>query len=316
MKFGMYFSFRRLPGGGPGWPEVYRESFDQIRLAEELGFDAVWLTEHHFVPDGYSPSVLPLAAATAAATERVDIGTFVALVPLYHPVRLAEDTATVDLISGGRFILGLSAGYREAEFKGFGIPWDERPARVDEALTVLLRCWTQERVTHHGRFFSVEDVTVTPRPLSQPHPRVYYGGVTPAGRRRGRMFGANRVSNIALRWLYVAETAEAAWADYERSATYVHRTYRGWAGQASGREPGHADVWGDVRRDFIAGDPEDIAAAIEAAIATGGDHLVVDDETLGDIEHLVIGLALPGMPRDKVERSMRLFASEVLPRFR
>jgi alkanesulfonate monooxygenase SsuD/methylene tetrahydromethanopterin reductase-like flavin-dependent oxidoreductase (luciferase family) len=317
VKLGLYFSFRGHPADPTGWAEIYRDSFAQIQLAEELGFDAAWLTEHHFVPDGYSPSVLPIAAAASALTSRIDIGTFVALVPLYHPVRLAEDAATIDVISNGRLILGLSAGYREAEYRGYGIAWDERPGRVDESLAILLKCWTEDHVSFHGKYFDLDDVSIFPKAVQLPHPRVHYGGVTPAGHRRGRLFAANRVKNIALRYLYVGETSEQAWADYERSATYVHQTYKQWAAEAGRREHAHNSVWdGDVRNDFIAGNPDEIAAVIEAAMASGGDGIVVDPEALGDVEHLVIGLALPGMPHEKVVASMRLFASEVMPRFR
>lgn len=317
MKLGLYFSFRRHPESEASWSSIYRDSFAQMELAEELGFDAVWLTEHHFVEDGYSPSVLPIAAAAAARTSKIDIGTFVALVPLYHPVRLAEDASTIDVISDGRLILGLSAGYREAEYRGFGIPWAERPSRVDESLQILLKCWTEDEVSFRGQYFDLEGVTVFPKSVQRPHPRVHYGGVTPAGRRRGRLFGQNRVKNIALRWLYVGESSEQAWADFERPATYVHETYRKWAEQATGRESAHGDVWSrDVRRDFIAGNPEEIVAAIEQAVSSGGDRIVADPDALGDVEHLVIGMALPGLPHDKVVKSMRLFASEVMPRVR
>lgn len=315
MKLGLYFAFRRPPEERGPWTAVYREALAQIELAEELGFDAVWLTEHHFVPDGYSPSVLPIAAAVAARTRRLDVGTFVALVPFYHPVRLAEDATTVDLIAEGRFILGLSAGYRQEELDGYGMSWDERPGRVDESLEVLRRCWTEDDVDFDGRFFTLKGVSIYPKPVSQPHPRVYYGGVTPAGRRRGALFDANRVRNIALRWLYVGETEEQAWEDWKGPASYVHRTYRGWAGVAAGREAAHASVWeADVRRDFVAGTPDQVVAAIEAARCGGGDAAVVAEDSLGEIEHLVIGMALPGLPPEKVERSMRLFARDVMPR--
>jgi alkanesulfonate monooxygenase SsuD/methylene tetrahydromethanopterin reductase-like flavin-dependent oxidoreductase (luciferase family) len=131
------------------------------------------------------------------------------------------------------------------------------------------------------------------------------------------MFGGNRVKNVALRWLYVGETTEQAWADFEGPATYVHDTYRRWAAQASGRERPHDSVWArDVRQDFLAGNPDEIAAAIEEVVAGGGDELVVDPEALGQVEHLVIGMALPGLSHENVVRSMRLFATEVMPRFR
>src|SRR5574340_1381661 len=154
MEFGIYLSFRSADPSRP-WSAVYREGFGQIELAEALGFDAVWLTEHHLVDDGYSPSVLPLAAAAAVRTEHLDIGTFIALLPLYNPVRLAEDAATVDILANGRFILGLSAGYVQSEFSGLGIGFSDRGSRCDEALEIRLGCWTHNGFSFQGRHFDI-----------------------------------------------------------------------------------------------------------------------------------------------------------------
>jgi hypothetical protein len=116
------------------WPRLYQECLELVDAAEALGFDEVWLSEHHFVDDGYCPSLLPVAAAIAARTKRVRIGTKVMLLPFHDPVRLAEDAAVVDVLSNGRLDLGLAAGYRPAEFAGFCIHPSERGKRMDESL--------------------------------------------------------------------------------------------------------------------------------------------------------------------------------------
>jgi alkanesulfonate monooxygenase SsuD/methylene tetrahydromethanopterin reductase-like flavin-dependent oxidoreductase (luciferase family) len=121
-------AFARVP-----WDDFYASHLDLAVQAEALGYDHVWLTEHHFVDDGYSPFPLPIAAAIAARTTRIRIGTFVLLLPLHDPVRVAEDAATVDVLSRGRFDLGLGLGYRVAEFTGFGVPRSERGARGADA---------------------------------------------------------------------------------------------------------------------------------------------------------------------------------------
>src|SRR5216683_6335968 len=112
VKVGYQFDFRNPPGSRLSFAELYREMFRQAERAEELGFDSLWLTEHHFTDDGYLPSMIPMASALAARTQRVTIGTYVLLVPFYHPVKLAEDAAVTDVISNGRLRLGLGLGYR------------------------------------------------------------------------------------------------------------------------------------------------------------------------------------------------------------
>src|ERR671934_3158129 len=152
------------PGSDRTFGQEYREVLDLVRLAETLGFDSAWVSEHHGSSDGYMPSLLPVLAAFAAATERIKLGTGVVLTPFHHPLRLAEDAATVDLISGGRLILGLGLGWRQEEFRMFGVPIRERVGRTTETVEILRRAWTAERFDHDGRAFRYEQVRVTPRP--------------------------------------------------------------------------------------------------------------------------------------------------------
>src|SRR6187401_2370203 len=125
---------------------LYGETLEQIAWADTLGFGAAWLSEHHFTDEGYLPGLMPMLGAVDMRTARMRIGSAVLLAPLYHPLRLAEDAAVVDALSGGRLDLGLAPGYRLAEFAAMGVPKAERGTRTDEIIELLLAAWTTPRV--------------------------------------------------------------------------------------------------------------------------------------------------------------------------
>ncbi|TMK85156.1 MAG: LLM class flavin-dependent oxidoreductase, partial [Actinobacteria bacterium] len=182
------FTAQVPPGSSRTFTQEYREIVDMARLAEALGFESAWVSEHHGSGDGYMPSLLPTLAAFAAATERIKLGTGVLLTPFHHPLRLAEDAATIDLISGGRLILGLGLAWREEEFRMFGVPFEQRVRRTVETIEILRRAWTGQRFSHEGKVFSFQDVQVTPPPAQEGGPPIWLGGsVEPAIRRAGRV---------------------------------------------------------------------------------------------------------------------------------
>src|SRR4051812_34748112 len=159
------------------------------RLTETLGFDSAWVSEHHGAGDGYLPSLLPMLAAIAASTTRIQLGTGVMLTPFHDPLRLAEDAAFVDQLSGGRLILGLALGWREEEFRMFGAPVGERLRRTVETVEVLRRAWTGERFTFEGRHLSYDQVLVTPRPFAEEGVPIYIGGMSDAAIERAGRIG-------------------------------------------------------------------------------------------------------------------------------
>jgi probable F420-dependent oxidoreductase len=173
------------PAFGPTLPQNPRSN----RLGENNGFDNVWLSEHHFIEDGYLPSIMPVAAAIAARTSRIRIASGVLLMPFHNPVRLAEDIATVDVISGGRFELGVGIGFKREEFVGFGVSSKERGARTDQSLDIIRRALAGETVTFKSDFFDFQNIRVTPEPIQKPHPPIWLGGFTPAALRRAARFG-------------------------------------------------------------------------------------------------------------------------------
>jgi alkanesulfonate monooxygenase SsuD/methylene tetrahydromethanopterin reductase-like flavin-dependent oxidoreductase (luciferase family) len=169
MRFGTFFQAPEVPGQTHA--ARYGEMFDRIALAESLGFDVAWLAELHF---GGAFSLLSnplmLVPVIAQRTRRIRIGTAVTLLPLHHPLSCAEQAATADVLSGGRLEFGVGRGSIPSQFHGFGVSVAENRGRFDEALEIIRRAWTQERVSFRGRFYEVEDVAVVPRPMQQPHP--------------------------------------------------------------------------------------------------------------------------------------------------
>ena len=141
VNFGLWYDFRNPDPWAMPAERFHAQALDQIAAAEDLGFDSVWLTEHHFTDDGYTPSPLVLAGAIGARTTRMRIGTNLMILPLQDPIRIAEDAATLSLITGGRFDLGVGGGYRQLEFDQFGRDLRHRPSLMEVAVEIIRRAW-------------------------------------------------------------------------------------------------------------------------------------------------------------------------------
>ena len=168
INFGLWYDFRNPASTGLSFESLYQQNLEQIVWAERLGFDSVWLTEHHFVEDGYTPSPLVIAGAIAQATSTLRIGTNLMLAPLADPVRLAEDAATLAILSGGRFDLGVGLGYRELEFDYFQRSLKHRPSLMEEAVSILRQAWSGASIELDGKRFQIDGLTVSPAPAEPP----------------------------------------------------------------------------------------------------------------------------------------------------
>jgi alkanesulfonate monooxygenase SsuD/methylene tetrahydromethanopterin reductase-like flavin-dependent oxidoreductase (luciferase family) len=171
MEFGIFHEFWST--GAASTQEAFRNSFAQIEAAEEWGLDAVWLAEIHMNPTRSLVSApLTVASAVAARTSRIRIGTAVQILPLGHPLRLAEETATIDQISGGRLIFGVGRSAFPRAYNAYGISYEESQDRFAESLDIICKAWTEPVTSYRGRYHSFENFTLVPRPLQQPHPEI------------------------------------------------------------------------------------------------------------------------------------------------
>lgn len=338
MKFGFVEDFRNPEPWRRPSADLYRQILEQIVRAEEVGYDNVWLTEHHFTEDGYNPSILPTAAAVAARTERIRIGTFVLLLPFQHPVRVAEDATCVDILSGGRFDLGVGQGYAHNEFEALCMSRQERSARLAEGVELLQRLWREERVTFEGRFTEVRDLALSPRPVQRPHPPLWIGARTEKATRRVARVGCHLMATLGpdpapwyvetlrecgrdpadysiaqLRMVYVAESEDQAWEDTQQHIWSMMRYYGEILGEAKDA-PGDDKIWTierpeDIRRSgfgraVMIGTPDQVATKLERFRR---EYLCT---------HFIVSTQLPGMDPRKGTRALELFAKEVMPAFR
>jgi probable F420-dependent oxidoreductase len=197
IQLALYSSIANPPHG-EDLDRCVNETTAEAQLAEACGFDAIFFGEHHQDKDGFLPSPLIVATAMAARTTRLKIGTSVILLPLYHPIHVAEDVATLDIVSHGRTILGVGLGYQPADFAMFGVPQAERVGRFEESVEIIRRCWSGERFSFDGTYYQIDQVQMRPPPLQQPAPPLWIGGWAPAAVRRAGRLGDALVAGPSM----------------------------------------------------------------------------------------------------------------------
>ncbi|MCW2939318.1 MAG: luciferase family protein [Actinomycetia bacterium] len=178
MKFSTFHLFHQ--NDGQTAKEVYDYQIEVVELLEELGFDGVWVAEHHFRNYGVVNNIFTMLSHLAARTEKIRLGTGIVVLPLHNPVHVAEEAAMVDLLSGGRLELGIGRGYQSIEFENFNLDLAEARDRFNECLDAILGLWTQDNFEYKGKFFETRHpLTLMPKPLQRPHPPVHIAAVSP-----------------------------------------------------------------------------------------------------------------------------------------
>ncbi|MGE0667987.1 MAG: LLM class flavin-dependent oxidoreductase [Sphingomonadales bacterium] len=248
VNFGLWYDFRNPEPWAIPSERFHAQALEQIVAAEQAGWDSVWLTEHHFIEDGYTPSPLVIAAAIGAKTKRMRIGTNLMVLPLHDPIRIAEDAATVSLLTGGRFDLGVGGGYRQVEFSQFGRELRHRPSLMEEAVAIIRRAWSGHPVDFRGKRHSVHNLRVTPAP--EHPPKLLMGGLSPPAMERAAAIGDGFLSTggighdvyvgalekhgkrhgeiYAGHWAIVADDPEREAAKVGPHVLYQTNAYIGW----------------------------------------------------------------------------------------
>ncbi len=350
MEFGVFYQLPCAEGQSPA--QRYDDTIAQAQLADELGFDVAWLAELHFNPRfSIMPAPLLLASAIARVTQRIKIGTAVNLLPLHNPIRLAEEAATLDILSHGRAIFGIGRGAIASHFEGYGVPLSESRQRFEETLEIILQAWTTEEFSYQGQYYQYQEVRVAPKPYQQPYPPIYVaanspdtfdivglmghnllvapliisneraqaglevyrqhlaeGGHDPASvkvtvtipvyvgedRKKAKAGPAASINNYlaSLRDMYQSPAAERAMSVYPR------------ARQA--RERLSALSYEHIYNEFAAiGDPDQCVAKLKTFQQMFGPQEFMCWFNTGGL-----------LPDKEVEKSMRLFAEEVMPQFK
>lgn len=349
MEFGMFHEFQRRAGQSEA--EAFAESFAQVDEAENAGLDVMWLAELHGAPErSVLASPIPVASAIAARTKRMKIGIAVQVLPLCHPVRIAEEAATLDHISHGRLIFGIGRSGFPRTYQAFGISYAESRERFAEVTEILKRAWTQETFSFHGQFYHFDNVCVVPKPLQSPYPELRMAVNSPdtfqqTGAAGIPIFVATRLGDLNelvpnLRiyrhaWvdaghpgngrvylrvpLYIAHTEQQAREEPRDSIMYFYR-YLGARIEASAGMEGARPIEDRAERGARL-QTIDYDEALRSKIVVGTPRMVVDrlgalKETLGlsgILAEMNCGMQIPS---ERVIASLRLMCEEVMPHFR
>lgn len=334
LSFGYLYDFRnpeqwRRPGA-----DLYAEILDFITWSESAGFEGAWVPEHHAADDGYIPAPLIALAAIAARTKTIKLGASVALAPLYHPVRFAEECAVLDILSNGRLEMAVAVGYRRREAEGYGVDFSSRGRRTDEFLDIVSRLWAGETVSYEGKHFAVKNAAIVPAP-ARGHIPLYIGGFNDKAIERAAKYGDGYFGNMDVVDLYrdklrasgkdpdsgririqgvffvVADDPEQAMEELAPYYHHVNNAYGQWQ-----IEDRHSTGLGDKTR-LEPMTLDAFKASGILTISTPSQAIEMFNRMLAKapVEHFMMMLP-PGLPPAEFTKYAEVFARKVIPAFR
>jgi len=342
LKFGLLFAYQTPPESGIKWSQPYLDMLNCLPVAEEIGFNSALQASHHSQSDGFCPSPLIAMAGAAAVTQRMRIGTAVLLVPLYAPLKLAEDIAVIDNMSNGRFVFGVAPGYVSEEFIAHGVPREERVSRFEEALDLMQLAWKGKSFSFYGQHYQISEAQVTPTPVQKPHPPIWYGVSAKSALRRAvrrqcvqimsprhgieelkehyepyedeaKKLGWIPPERPIIRQVFVAETTQKAEEIASPAVDYLYSVLYGAASAAGDRV---------LRNDEgqIISNTEDVAyKTFKERYIIGSPELAIKKITEYkkelDPTEMICWMHMPGISGENAMKSMQLFAKEVMPAF-
>ena len=339
MKFGVFYEWPNPSNGD--WRRLFDQGMEQIRFAEEMGYDFVLIAEHHFSNYGNSPAPLLQATHIAQQTERIQIATGVLVLPVWQPLRLAEEVAVLDNLCDGRFICGVGRGYQPHEMARFGIPMEETRTRFEESLDVLIKAWTEDTsFTYDGQYIKIESPTVVwPKPRQKPHPPLWTAGtsddtIRAAAERDMALFttgfrGPQGMLGASAMWAHARRElgkpldgfqlglqAMSIVADSDEAArAHIHRPR--WQMRANRSLNGQTVVDGLVQADPFPGEAGE--EQFFNALFYGSPDSVrrkFTDMAAAGVTHVSQWMMLGGIEHETVMRSIRLTAEEIIPALR
>jgi alkanesulfonate monooxygenase SsuD/methylene tetrahydromethanopterin reductase-like flavin-dependent oxidoreductase (luciferase family) len=315
---------------------TFAESLAQIELAEQRGFSTALVSEHHLVENSYFPAPFVTLSAIAMKTRNIRIAPGIIILPLYDPLHVAEHGAVLDVISDGRFTLGVGQGYRKEEFEAFQIPLADRPGRMRDSVEAIRALWSQPSVTLQNKHFNYRNVMVRPRTKQQPTPPIWVAAKKKSAVRLAAQVGdvwfADPITALSvlkeriadykvarkecgkpdtdfyfplMREVYCAETDEKAWEEAREPMLYVYREYLEWGhmldDQGNPVPPGDKRALDLLRSRFIVGSPE---TCVKECLKYKKELGVTD---------FVMRMKFPGLPHERVLNSINLWADQVMP---